>query len=299
MEIRHLKLIKAIVEEGGITKASNKLYLTQSALSHQLKEAEQKLGTDIFIRSNKKLFLTEAGQKLYETANEILNKLDSTQNEINTLIHGDIGKINICSECFAGYNWLAPVAKEFNKTYPKVDLNIITEATNNPVEGILDHIVDIAVTSDPIENASLEYIELFEDEIVLLVHENHLLAQKKYVIPEDFQDENLIIHSLPVDKVTVYKLFLQPEKITPKKITPIPHTEASISMVKAGIGIMAMPKWAIQRQLENDPSLKIIKIGKNGLKRIQYIAILKGAKYPDYFNSFKEHLKIEICNLTS
>ncbi|WP_449397753.1 LysR family transcriptional regulator [Chryseobacterium wanjuense] len=63
MEIRHLKLIKAIVEEGGITKASDKLHLTQSALSHQLKEAEQKLGTDIFTRNNKKLILTEAGEK--------------------------------------------------------------------------------------------------------------------------------------------------------------------------------------------------------------------------------------------
>ncbi len=75
MEIRHLRLIKAIVEEGSITKAIDKLHVTQSALSHQLKEAELQLGTRIFLRQNKKLILTKAGEKLYETANEIIDKL--------------------------------------------------------------------------------------------------------------------------------------------------------------------------------------------------------------------------------
>ena len=78
MEIRHLRLIKAIVEEGSITKAIDKLHLTQSALSHQLKEAEYQLGTKIFLRTNKKLILTKAGEKLYAIANEILDKLSQT-----------------------------------------------------------------------------------------------------------------------------------------------------------------------------------------------------------------------------
>ncbi len=79
MEIRHLRLIKAIVEEGSITRAIDKLYLTQSALSYQLKEAEHQLGTKIFLRVNKKMVLTKAGEKLYETANEILEKLKDTE----------------------------------------------------------------------------------------------------------------------------------------------------------------------------------------------------------------------------
>jgi LysR family transcriptional regulator, regulator for metE and metH len=66
MEIRHLKLIKAIVEEGSITKAIDRLHLTQSALSYQLKEAEQQLGTAIFLRVNKKMVLTKAGEKIYD-----------------------------------------------------------------------------------------------------------------------------------------------------------------------------------------------------------------------------------------
>ncbi|SDR02615.1 transcriptional regulator, LysR family [Chryseobacterium soldanellicola] len=299
MEIRHLKLIKAIVEEGGITKAIHKLHLTQSALSHQLKEAEQKLGTDIFIRSNKKLILTEAGEKLYATANEILDKLYSTQNEINNLIHGDTGTINLCSECFSGYHWLAPVLKKFNISYPKVNLNIAIHAANNALESLLDHSLDIALTTDVAENKNLEFIELFEDEIVLIVSENHHLASKEYVLANDFENENLIIHSLPLEKVTVYNSFLQPQNIVPKKIIPIPLTEASLSMIKAEMGIMTMPKWSAEQHLAINPTLKSIKIGENGLKRIQYISILKDVKNPDYFNKFIEYLKLELCELVN
>ena len=82
MEIRHLKLISAIVEEGSITKAIDRLHLTQSALSHQLKEAEFQVGTPIFHRINKKLVLTNAGEKLYATAKDVLQKLSDTEAEI-------------------------------------------------------------------------------------------------------------------------------------------------------------------------------------------------------------------------
>ena len=68
MEIRHLKLVKAIVEEGSITKAIDKLHLTQSALSHQLKEAEYQLGAKIFLRQNKKLILTKTGEKIIQNS---------------------------------------------------------------------------------------------------------------------------------------------------------------------------------------------------------------------------------------
>src|SRR6187551_789567 len=106
MEIRHLRLIKAIVEEGSITKAIDKLHLTQSALSHQLKEAEYQLGTAIFLRTNKKLVLTKAGEKIYDLATEILNKLTETENQIKQMVYGEHGEIRISTECFSSYHWL-------------------------------------------------------------------------------------------------------------------------------------------------------------------------------------------------
>ena len=293
MEIRHLKLIKAIVEEGSITKAIYKLHLTQSALSHQLKEAEYQLGTQIFFRQNKKLILTEAGKKLYDAANEILEKLSCTEKEIKQMIFGEFGTIRISTECYSSYHWLPSVLKQFHLLYPNVDLQIIMEATHYPLQKLRENVIDIAITSDPIKDNNIKYVELFQDEMVMVVSTNHHWVDKKYVVAEDFIEEHLLIHSLPLETVTIHQFLLAPAKISPKKISPLPLTEASIEMVKADMGIMAMAKWAVQPYLK-DNSLKTVKIGKSGLKRKHYIAILNNKTYPNHFTHFIEFLQTEI-----
>lgn len=293
MEIRHLRLIKAIVEEGSITKAIDKLHLTQSALSHQLKEAEYQLGTKIFLRQNKKLILTKAGEKLYATANEILDKLSDTEKEIKQLIFGEVGEIRISTECYSSYHWLPSVLKQFHLLYPNIELKIVMEATHYPLQKLQENILDIAIISDPIKDENIKYVELFQDEMMMVVSENHSWANKKYVVAEDFINEHLLIHSLPMESVTIHQFLLAPAKITPKKITPLPLTEASIEMVKADMGIMAMAKWALQPYLKNN-NLKAIKIGKNGLKRKHYISYMSNKTYPDYFQHFIEFLQTEI-----
>jgi LysR family transcriptional regulator for metE and metH len=269
------------------------LHLTQSALSHQLKEAEYQLGTKIFLRTNKKLTLTEAGHKIYGIANEILDKLSETELQIKQMVFGEFGEIRISTECFSSYHWLPSVLKQFHQLYPNVELKIVTEATHYPLQKLLDNVIDIGIVSDQIKDNKIKYLELFQDEVVMVVSENHPWTSKKYVVAEDFINEHLIIHSLPMETVTINQLVLAPAKIKPKKITALPLTEASIEMVKAGMGVMSMAKWAVQPYLKNS-SLKAIKIGKNGLKRKHYIAIRSEKKYPDYFNQFITFLQTEI-----
>jgi LysR family transcriptional regulator for metE and metH len=293
MEIRHLKLVKAIVEEGSITKAIDKLHLTQSALSHQLKEAEQQLGTKIFLRENKKMVLTKAGEKLYETGKEILAKLEDAQQEIKKLVFGEFGEIRLSTECYSSYHWLPSVMKQFQLLYPNIDLKIVMEATHYPLQKLLAGVLDIAITSDPVRDNKIVYLELFQDEMVAVVSENHPWTTKKFVVAEDFASEHLLIHSLPLETVTVYQLVLAPAGVSPKKITPLPLTEASIEMVKADMGIMVMAKWAAQPYLKMN-SLRSVKIGKQGLKRKHYVATIANKKHPAYFDHFIDFLKNEI-----
>jgi LysR family transcriptional regulator, regulator for metE and metH len=293
MEIRHLKLIKAIVEEGSITKAIDKLHLTQSALSHQLKEAEQQLGTKIFLRENKKMVLTKAGEKLYETGKEILEILHNAEQDIKKLVFGEFGEIRLSTECYSSYHWLPSVMKQFQLLYPNIDLKIVMEATHYPLQKLLAGVLDVAITSDPIKDSKINYIELFQDEMVVVVSANHPWVEKRFVVAEDFKNEHLLIHSLPLETVTVHQLVLSPAGITPKKITPLPLTEASIEMVKADMGIMVMASWALQPYLKSN-ALKAVKIGKQGLKRKHFVATMANKTHPAYFNHFIDFLKNEI-----
>ena len=293
MEIRQLKLIKAVAEEGSITKAIDQLHLTQSALSHQLREAEYQLGTPIFYRINKKMVLTKAGEKLYETANEILARLDVAEDEIKKMLFGETGELRISTECYTSYHWLPPLMKKFHQLYPKVELKIIMEATHYPLQKLLSGQLDVAITSDPLKDENIAYTPLFTDEMVAIVPAGHAWAKKKYVVAGDFVGENLIIHSLPLETVTVYQYLLLPAKVSPGKLTVLPLTEASIEMVKAEMGVMVMAKWAATQYLK-DGQLKAIKIGKNGLKRKHFAAVLKNKHQPAYFNRFIEFLQQEI-----
>lgn len=293
MEIRQLKLIKAIVEEGSITKAIDKLHLTQSALSHQLREAEYHLGTKIFHRINKKMVLTKAGEKVYEMANDILSRMSDTELQIKKLIYGEAGELRLSTECYTSYHWLPALMKQFHLIYPNVALTIVMEATHHPLQKLLTGQLDIAITSDPVKDDNIVYTELFQDEMVAVVPDTHPWAGKKFVVAEDFAEQPLIIHSLPMETVTVHQFLLAPAGIQPKKIIVLPLTEASIEMVKAEMGIMVMAKWALQPYLR-DAALKAVKIGKNGLRRTHFAATLSNKQPPEYLHRFIEFLQQEI-----
>src|SRR5215203_1368178 len=82
LEVRHLKLIKSIAEEGSVTRAGSRLYLTQSALSHQLRDVEDKLGVALFTRMNKRMVLTPAGERLLASAHNVLDELKRTEEDL-------------------------------------------------------------------------------------------------------------------------------------------------------------------------------------------------------------------------
>src|SRR6266478_8744066 len=110
LEIRHLKLVAAVAETGSITRAGNRLHLTQSALSHQLRDAEEQLGVPLFERRNARMFLTPAGERLLQAARTVLDELARAEKEIQKC-NGDgaaKGVLRLSTECYTVYHWLPP-----------------------------------------------------------------------------------------------------------------------------------------------------------------------------------------------
>lgn len=294
MEIQHLRLIKAIVEEGGITRAMDVLHLSQSALSYQLKETELQLGTLVFYRRNKKLILTPVGKKLYDTANRILLDLDATEFEVKKMMNGEHGAIRISTECYTNYHWLPAVLKKFKDEFSNVEIEIVFEATLKPIEKLAEGKLDLAITSNPEHIEQIEYIELFTDEMLAVVSSRHPWAQRDFVESDDFQDATLIIHSLPLETVSLFREQLIPRGISPKKLIVLPLTEASIELVKADMGIIVLANWALKPYLNN--GIKAIRINPEGFFRHQYIARIKDREYPVFYDYFIKFLREEIKN---
>ena len=296
MEIRHLKLIKEVAEKGSLTKAMDTLYLSQSALSHQLKEVESQLGAQLFHRVNKKLVITGAGRIVLQSAERILSTLDETEKSVKKYIGGDKGTVRVATECHTCYHWLPQLMLDFKNEFPNVDIEIFPEAITEPMCKVLTGELDLGITSDPIEDPNLKYTELFKDELMALLPANHPLTRKKYLYPEDFIDEVSIIHSYPLDSVTLFKDLLIPHDIKPKKILEIPYTEAMVQMVKAGMGIKVIANWIIEPYLQ-DKALDVRPVTRKGLWRTWYAVTLNKPETPQYLENFIDHLRCNIAGI--
>ena len=144
MEIRHLKLIREVAKKGSLTHAMDSLYLSQSALSHQLKEVEKQLGTPVFHRVNKKLVLTGAGQIMLDAAEHILNELDKATTAVKKYASGDTGTIRLATECYTCYHFLPSLMADFNKEFPRVNIEIVLSNTHS--ELLLHNIISFIVS---------------------------------------------------------------------------------------------------------------------------------------------------------
>jgi LysR family transcriptional regulator for metE and metH len=289
LEIRHLKLIKAIAVEGSVTKAGNRLHLTQSALSHQLRDAEEKLGVPLFTRLNKRMILTPAGERLLTSADTVLGELKRAEEDIRQIAVEGKGVLRLTTQCYTCYHWLPSMLKLFQRKFPRIEVQIMVEATRNPVEALLDGKLDLAIVNSVVRNSKLTYKPLFQDELVAIMKPDHALAARPYLKPQDFADEHLIVYAMPKEENMVFRKFLIPAGVTPKRVSQVQLTEAVIEMVRAGLGISIMARWAVAPQLASG-ALSYVPLLSRGFHRQWSAAMLKNKSAPAYLHAFVELL---------
>lgn len=284
LEIRHLKLVAAIAETGSVTRAGNCLHLTQSALSHQLRDAEEQLGVALFERKNRKMTLTAAGERLLQSARAVMAELEGAQKEIQKRGGAGQGLIRLSTECYTVYHWLPERLKLFQQKFPAVEFQLVVEATDNPFEALLDGKLDLAIACTTIRNRKIRYTTLFEDEMVVIVAPGHRMADKKCAEPEDFAGENVFIYP-PKEDSTLLNEILAPAGVWPRRIQEVTLTEAIIEMVKGGLGVATMARWAVAPQLASGVVIGL-PLTAEGFHRTWSVAQLRDQRAPAYLQEF-------------
>ncbi len=291
MELKYFRLIKTIAEEGSLANSSERLFLTQSALSHQLRDLEERLGFRVFHRSRNKWELTDEGSELYKLANKLFSSIDESFSTIKSIKEGSKGSIKLSAECQSFFHFIPSFIQKMGILYPEINIEVTLGATHQTISQVLSNEIDIAIVTTAPESDELLSIPVFKDEIYAIMHREHHLNNLEYLEASHFSDFHLLINSFPLEGVAVYEQFLKPNKINPKKISAIPFTEITLSMIEANMGVMCAPKWQLAPfKLSKEVSFK--RIGKNGLKRTHFLVIQKkhrNKKYiHDFISSFEE-----------
>jgi len=184
MELRLLEYFIKVCEESHFTRAAEKLGISQPTLSHQIRLLEARLNTQLLQRTGKKVFITQAGEILLEHARRVFYELSQAETEIKELQGLLRGKLSV--GC-AGNHILTSTAVDFHKQYPGIELSIMDLRTEETIEALLNHQLDIGVIFLSKQDERMTYIHLFDEEFFLVVSTNHKLANVKSVTLQDLQ----------------------------------------------------------------------------------------------------------------
>lgn len=290
IETRHLRLLSAIVDEGGVTRAAARLHQTQPALSHQLQNAEEQLGARLFERINKKMVLTPAGKRLLTVSRVVLEELRVAEDELRKSANSGEGRLRISTECYTCYHWLPARLKLFHEKFPSVEVQIVAGETRHPLPALLDGRLELAIVADPRPNRRLEFLPLFEDELVAVMAPDHALSSRSWIRAEDFAREHFIMYSLPREDSSVFQQFLNPAGVIPQKVSTVDLTEAILEMVRAGLGITVLARWAVAPLLASG-ELHAARLTRPGIRRQWSAALRRNGSRPAHLDSFVEILQ--------
>lgn len=267
LEARDLRLVRAIAESGGATRAAKQLHLSQSAISHQLRGLEERLGVPLFRRDGRKLVITAAGARLVELSHQVLGTLWQAELELKRGAHSERPKLRVATQCYTAYHWLPNALKALLSEHPEVDLVLVNEVLNDAAQALNDDQVDLALCVMPPSRGAFARVSLFKDELVLAVPRGHWLATKKYVQGSDLKDETLIQTNIStLERERVKRLVFGRAGAEVARVLRVPVTEAVLELVEAGLGVSILAGFTLGARAARGDIVPI-RLTRHGIKR--------------------------------
>jgi len=285
LELRHLETLLALAECGSLSKAAARLFLTQSALSHQLKVLETHYGAALVEKNVRPLRFTAIGHRLVALARAVLPQVAEAARDVARLSQGHAGPLRIAVQCHNCFDWLMPAMDSYRSLWPEVELDIISGFVVNPLPLLARGEAELAIIHDAQEpEPDVAFSPLFRYESVALMSPRHRLASKTYMEAADFAEETLITYPVPDEMLDVMKHCLIPAGINPRRRTA-ELTVAILQLVASGRGIAALPSWTVGNYIERGYVVSR-PIGRNGLRCELYAATTTAGAEAAYIREF-------------
>lgn len=259
-----MRTLVAIRDHGSLARAADVLCVTQSALSHQLRDLEGLLNVPLLVRKSKPIRFTSAGQCLLDLAGEVLPRVERAGQDLSSIGSGAAGRLHIALECHSCFEWLLPTVEAYRRQHPAVDLDFKIDAPFEPLDALLDGRVDIVVSTDPVPSTGVTYEPLFRYEIVLIVAPDHPLAAEGVVKPTQLEGETFITYPVDPSRLDVSRRFLAPAGITLDDRRTAELTVMIVQLVASRRGVAALPSWALGDAATRG-SVRAVRLGPTGL----------------------------------
>ena len=290
IELRHLKTLVALRDTGSLVEAAERVFLTQSALSHQIKDLETRIGCSLFIRKTRPVRFTMAGKRLLKLADEVLPAVHSAEQDTARLAGGESGRIFMAIECHSCFEWLLPAINEYREHWPDVELDIASGFHFAPLPALARGDLDLVITADPIVELGLAYLPLFSYEAQLALPRDHELVDKPWIEPADLAREVLICYPVDRNRLDIFSSFLEPAGVEPLRVRNAELTTMMIQLVASGRGLTCLPNWALHEYREQD-YVVVKSLGEEGVWPTLYAAVRADQQSAAFIEGFVDVAK--------
>jgi len=258
---KDLIYIKTIVDEGGVTQAAKKLFVSQPSLSQSVKRIEESLGTDLFRRTPKGLVLTPEGEEYYQMAGKVMHIYDSFDEEIHNLKELKSGTVTVGATPHRGMYLFPKFLAEFYMKYPGIQVNVVEATTDELEKMLLNGKVDLAALREPAGyngESSFEYHGLERDSFLVLLPKGHPAGayaegeDREILDPKWLKEE---IFLLPAQHLRLYENVMSILKAagisTPKCAYRAFYMETLIHLAASGAGVAIVSEGYWNRYAKN------------------------------------------------
>ena len=256
VDLFQLEVFLAVAREGSFSRAAEKLYRTQPAISQAVRKLERELGEPLFDRSSRDGTLTDAGRVLQEYSEQLLNLRQDAHRALRELREMHKGKLAIAANEFTCI-YLLPVLAEFRKHYPLVKVTVLRALASRIPSALLNHNVEIGVLSFNPEEPSLKSIVVYSDELVLVAHPQHPLASAPQVNIQQLGAESFVAHNVSSPyRAKVLEAFRR-HRAPLNMDVELPTIEAIKKFVAQGNGVALVPGITIEDEVRRGELVRI------------------------------------------
>jgi len=267
MEIRQLQYLISAVRRGSIRAAAEEHFVTQPAVSIQLRKLEEELGEKLFVRSGRGVAPTQTGAYFIRYAGDILQRLDALRKTIQEMKGLQSGFLRIGAIDSAGVYVLPPVFRAFRKKHPGVEIRVTVSDTRGLIASLDAGEIELAIVTLPHPGEGFMEFPVYEDQMVLVAHSRHPLARMKRPTLRAVADAGLIMYpSQSTTRRLIERVFIE-EDISARAIMEISSPEAMKRLTEAGLGASILPYQVVAPEVRRG-SLAVIPTGRVRFSRM-------------------------------
>ena len=280
MDLHQLKVFHSAVTAGGLTHAGREMRLSQSTISHHIKQLEEELACQLFLRVGKRVLLTEAGQLLREHCEKIFQDVQNAEMSIRELAGMQRGRVRFGTGATTLIYQLPPVLETYQARFPNIELIVVSDITDNILRDVKAQRLDMGLVMLPVEERDLQVVPLCNEELRIAISSSHPLAGKRTLSLAALGQLRFILYEQKTVMRRLIDNYFKELGVTPRVAMVMENIEAIKSLVGAGLGVSVLPIHAVGKRA-TDRKVSMMRVGNHPLYRQLGLVTLKSSYVPN------------------